>query len=479
MINGFKEVGLFLWSVVVTLGYLTGIPLLKILWKWAFSSKKSIHGDAHWASAKEMKKAGLYSGEGIIVGKVGKRFLRLPKTAHVLNLGRTGSGKTRGYMVPNIRQLKHYSMFVVDPKGGELVALTAEQRKRDGSVVRVINPLDGAKSDKFNVLDFVKQADVYERGAAITLVSTLVIPTGRAGTVEEHFTTFAQKLISGLIAFRLSTEMGTVTLPEVLRDLTSRGEDFRKKLFRQMALVEDDPIVSAAVQAFNTASDKEKGSLGTTMANRCLPFLDAGVKETLSESTFHWSGVLAADTPTVVYLNFPIEMEKTYGPYVRLMVGVCVAEIQRRVRKNGGKPLKRPFSVMVDEAAAMGYCESVERGVTYLRGANAQISLAFQSPSQMNAIYKDAQTLQNSCEAWLISGGERNKSIRDELSEIIGDTTIKTASKSKGNYGDSEAESEAPRRLLKPSELRLIPDEEQVVIYKSLNIRCKKPFDFT
>lgn len=479
MIEGFKTVLLFVYSVLGGLAVLLGFPLIKRLWKLAFRKRPKTHGDAHWATKREIKKAGLFNDHGMIIGQHKGKLLRLPKPAHVLNYGRTGSGKTRAFMVPNLRALTQHNMLVVDPKGGELVRLTAEQRRSSGGQVMVINPLEASTSARFNVIDYAKEAGRYEIGGAMGVIAALVVPTGRPGTPEEHFSTFAQKLIAGAIAYRLATEPDSATLPDILASLTTRGQPHLQQLFRNMAHFDKHPVISAAVQAFNSAGDREKGSFQTTLANRCLPFMDEGVREVLSGSSFSWKEVFNGENPTTVYLNFPIEMQQMYGPFVRMMVGICTASAQREFRLRGSKPLERPFAIMVDEAASMGNCEAVQNGITFLRGSNVSVAMAFQSPSQVEQLYNDAATLQNSCETWIISGGERNRSIRNELSEIIGDTTIDNPSKSKGKHGESEGASETARRLLKPGELRQIPNEEEVVIYENLNIRCKKAFDFS
>ncbi|MEP6935657.1 MAG: type IV secretory system conjugative DNA transfer family protein, partial [Nitrospirota bacterium] len=67
-----------------------GIPLLMGL--SVRSRRTSLHGDARFALASEIQEAGLYGARGVIIGKVGRRYLVYGGQEFVLLAAPTRSG---------------------------------------------------------------------------------------------------------------------------------------------------------------------------------------------------------------------------------------------------------------------------------------------------------------------------------------------------------------------------------------------------
>ena len=67
-----------------------------------FKKEESIHGDARWAKAKEVKKMGLRKKNGCLLGKYGGKFLVTDDYQHILLFAPTGSGKGVGFVIPNL-----------------------------------------------------------------------------------------------------------------------------------------------------------------------------------------------------------------------------------------------------------------------------------------------------------------------------------------------------------------------------------------
>jgi len=78
-----------------------GLPLLAwagLLYCMLRPRKRSTHGDARFAGRADLARLGLLAPDptGIIVGRLGTRFLRLPGTRHALLAAPTRSGKGVG-----------------------------------------------------------------------------------------------------------------------------------------------------------------------------------------------------------------------------------------------------------------------------------------------------------------------------------------------------------------------------------------------
>jgi len=76
---------------------------------------RALHGEARFANAYEIKKAGLNGSTGIIIGKIKNRFLMFPGMQFVLLAAPTRSGKGVGIVIPNLLNWSE-SVVVLDVK---------------------------------------------------------------------------------------------------------------------------------------------------------------------------------------------------------------------------------------------------------------------------------------------------------------------------------------------------------------------------
>lgn len=436
--------------------------------------KRPTFGDARWASDRELSRAGMFGNKGLILGKIGRRYVRLPEMLHVISYGSTKSGKTTGLIIPNLISNTDWTFVVNDPKG-ELALKTAAHRAKMGNRVIILDFTRPDRSMPYDPMSFLRQSDGYSLDSDLTTLANLTVPTA-LDERSSHFSSMAQKIIAGTAGYFWDHSATPVSFPEVIRELTAMGQEHREALFKKLAAV-DAPACRAAVNAFDEAGERERGSFVTTLANRTAIWLDRGVAELCGEHGFTWEEIFDDTRPTTVYVITPLGLGERYGPVMRMILGLCTASINRRYARTR-KPLARPFCLMIDEAGLMGYNESVAEGVAYVRAANVSIVLAFQSPTQVEKHYPDPITLQGGCEAWQISGGDKYRKLYDEVSALIGDATVQSQGESRGRRWSSESQSEAARRLIKPEEIRALPKDQAVLLVGPHNIQCRKAFFF-
>ncbi|MGL4576756.1 MAG: type IV secretory system conjugative DNA transfer family protein, partial [Burkholderiaceae bacterium] len=119
---------------------LFGLPLILIL--IALSKSRSLHGDARWATHAEVKQAGLLDASGLILGKLGGKFLMTDAPKFAMLVAPTRSGKGVGTIIPNLLNWDQ-SVIVVDIKG-ENFEVTSGFRARHGQAVYKFAPFDDA-----------------------------------------------------------------------------------------------------------------------------------------------------------------------------------------------------------------------------------------------------------------------------------------------------------------------------------------------
>ena len=85
---------------------------------WRPSS--SAHGTASWAGENDLKRAGMLSGEGLLIGKtLGKveKPIHHRRDVHLSIFAPTGAGKGVSLLIPWLLTWNRGSVLVLDPKG--------------------------------------------------------------------------------------------------------------------------------------------------------------------------------------------------------------------------------------------------------------------------------------------------------------------------------------------------------------------------
>ncbi len=114
------------------------------------------HGSAAWASPLDIKKLSERDRSRRLqftaTDALSTDTRRTRRNNNVCVIGASGTGKTRSYVGPNIRQVE-MSKAITDPKG-ELYRDYADALRADGYAVRQFNLIDMAKSECFNPMKY-------------------------------------------------------------------------------------------------------------------------------------------------------------------------------------------------------------------------------------------------------------------------------------------------------------------------------------
>ena len=176
------------------------------------------HGDARFARAGELRRAGLRAGHGLVLGKVGQRFLVHRGQAHVLVTAPTGAGKGVGLVIPNLLSWPG-SAVVLDVKG-ENFAATAGYRVGCGQRVVNFAPLS-ERSHRFNPFDAVKDAAPERRITLLEAMALTLLPDPDSG--DRVWAQQGRALFVGLALVLLDVPDREATLGSVLRHLQTEA----------------------------------------------------------------------------------------------------------------------------------------------------------------------------------------------------------------------------------------------------------------
>ncbi len=326
-----------------------------------------VHGSAHFASERQVKSS-LGGAAGLIVGREnrkGGQLLRYAGQAHLLTIAPTRSGKGVGAIIPNLLTADR-SVFCIDPKG-ENARITARARSRFGQVY-VLDPFDisGQPSAAFNPLAGLDPDSLDLAEDAALLADALVHdPPGQMG--EAHWNEEAKALIAGLILYVVCEEpAATRTLATVRELLTLSPGDFAATLKIMQKTMGAGGLIRRAANRHLGKSEREASGV-LSSAQRHTHFLDsARINQTMASSDFRFADLKEAKA--TVFLVLPPERLDAYSRWLRLMVAQAIHDLAR----SPGRPAA-PVLFLLDEFAALGRLEPVERAFGLMAGYGLQL----------------------------------------------------------------------------------------------------------
>jgi len=414
------------------------------------------HGSARFATANETR-ALARADTGLLIGRDMKtrKLLRYPGPAHLLTIAPTRTGKGVGTIIPN---LIDYSgpVVCIDPKG-ENAIVTARERARFGPV-HILDPfgITGLPSAAFNPLDRIDPAGLDLADDAMTLADALVYDApGEAG--EAHWNDEAKALIAGLILHIVASEAPATRTLATLRDhLTLAPQAFAALLADMQGC---GGLVARAANRHLGKSDKEASGV-LSAAQRHTHFLDSPrMGQVLGRSDFAFGDMKAS--PATLFLVLPPDRIAAYARWLRLMIAQALTDLSRDAAP------ARPVLFLLDEFAALGRLDPVERAMGLMAGYGVQLWPICQDIHQLRALYRDrAGTFFSNAGALQIFGVNDYDSAK-LVSDLLGQETVMFETMSRAldaeETGISFGVQHVGRPLLTPDEVRTLRPDLQLL----------------
>lgn len=431
---------------------------------------EKIFGDSQWSTQADIKRAGLRSKEGMLLGKDKYGLYISEGFQHCLLFAPTGAGKGVGFVIPNLLFWSH-SVFVHDIKL-ENYELTSGWRAKQGQKVFVWEPSNPEGiTHCYNPIDWVsdkpgKMVDDVQK------IGNLIMPK------QEFWENEARSLFVGVVLYLLADDTKTKSFGEVVRTL--RSDDVVYHLSIGMDALGNimHPVGYMNLAAFLQKADKER----------------SGVVSTLNSGLELWANPLIDSATASSDFNV-MEFKKTLNTvYVGLtpdnisrlqkLMQVFYQQSSEFLSTKMPNVKEEPYGVMylMDEFPTLGKMEQFKAGIAYFRGYRVRLFLIIQDTQQLKGAYEDSgmnSFLSNSY--FRVTYSANNYETAQLISQLCGNKTVKQVSKSgsgslfsKGG-GSSKSESETSRALLLPQEVMQLSRDEQIVLIESFPpIRSKK-----
>lgn len=449
-------------------------------------TKRSLHGDARWATPAEIRAANLHTGDGIIVAQRGGKLLMHGGTPmispHVYLAAPTGSGKTQGVMLPNALSWRG-SLVALDIKG-ELFELTAGYRAQHGQQVFCLNfTARDYRTDQYNPFAFVSE-DANFLVADVQRIVTYLVQTGKG---EDFWPLQARQLFIGIALYFYAIKE-VPTLPRIRAlALNGDGEGLQKWCKKVLA----DPTLQSLLHpearlslgSFATAPENTAGGIALTLTTGLTPFLNDLTAAVVSGNSCDLRQL--RKQAISIYVVVAVADREILSPILRLFFQQL---LDLNLDKEFGKDPEHKHLVLLgmDEFASIGKVPAIQESIAYIRSYGMRLLSIVQTPAQLTTVYQQdgakAFTDNFGC-AVFYTPAATDVSGAENLSKMLGYETVKGVSNSRrGLWGwddksRSRTVSDQKRALMLPQEIMRLPTKEVILLISGMYpIRGQKPF---
>lgn len=479
-------------TMIKTAGFVGfGVPLLAwsgLIYGLFKPSRRSTHGDARFATRTDLSRLGLLKDDpaGIIVGKLGGSFLRLPGTRHALLAAPTRSGKGVGAVIPNLLAYEG-SMVVLDIKQ-EAFDITSKWRSKLGPTF-LFNPFaEDLRTHRWNPFAYVRTDGVYRTSDLQAIADCLYKdPPNQdpfwSNMARSCFVAAASLLFdcwADGVDKGFAKEDGYPTLGAVYRLLSGNGSDLKAHLKSVLELAHVSGDTRTAFANITTLAEQTFTSVIASTQAPLLILANPILDKATSGNDF-WLPDLRRRVQSIYVGISPSKLNEAAG-ILNLFFNQAI-KLNVDATPDKDTSLKHQCLFMLDEFTALGRVDVMVDGVAYFAGYNVRVFCVIQSLSQLDAVYgpEKARSMITNLACQMIYT-PREQRDANEYSEMLGYTTERKRqrTRSKGGFGQgssvSLAEVEEKRALMLPQELKALDPKQEIVFIEGTPhpIRCNK-----
>jgi type IV secretion system protein VirD4 len=453
-----------------------GAVVAPLLLASAMSTRRPLHGAARFATGAEVRAAGLYARDGILVGRIGGRYLCFGGQQFVQLAAPTRSGKGVGVVIPNCLNWPG-SLVVVDIKR-ENFDVTAGYRAARGQAVYLFAPFDEeGRTARWNPMSYVR-TDPALRVGDLLAIGAVLYPSDirQAGSTDAFFNDQARNLFLGLGLYLLETPSLPRTIGEMLRQSSGKGRLLRDHLTDLIHAREDSeaPLTSTCVDALQRFLATSESTMASIVASFNAPltiFADPRVDAATGGDDFLLTEVRRRRIS--IYLHVPFQ-RLTQGALLLNLFYTQLIELNTKELPEQNPELRVPCLLLMDEFAAMGRIAVIERAAGFMAGYGLRLLTVTQSMAQLSALYgRDGARNLSTNHALQVLFSPREQADANELSEMLGTLTERVASRGVSRAaGRAETTrsvnvTEQRRALLLPQELKELGSEREIVLVEN------------
>jgi type IV secretion system protein VirD4 len=389
-------------------------------------SQQETYGSARWASGREVRRAGLFRNRGVVLGRLGSRYLCDDSDHHVLLVGPTRSGKGVSTIIPTLLIWRE-SALILDPKDGENYDVTAGWRSTIGKGC-AFTPMRSSQT-RLNVLDTVRLQTPQEFGDAQVIAQSLVAPEkmARESQTGLHFRELASLLLTTAILHVAYTSRRK-SLAGVWDFLTQQHKSLDKALeamekTSHLSSGIHQGIVSMTRAIQNITGDRELSSVWTTAIRPLVLYSDPNVAKSTDASDLDFNDLQYGVKPVSLYLiaPSPLALERLH-PLYRVILDVAMTRLmEHKVRTWNHRLLN-----CCDELPWYGYTRAIDKGIAVQAGYGMKDLLVAQDLESLWDVYGQHTAIWGNCHVKVFHTPDNDLTAKRISENMLGASTVET-----------------------------------------------------
>ena len=417
-------------------------------------------GDARFQTAMSLRQGRWFRRKGKILGRFGRRILRVDDDRHHLIIGPTRSGKGACYVIPNA--LCHEGSLIVTDLKGEIFASTAGYRKSRGNQVFLFAPGSG-RTHRYNPLDFIRP-DRGDRTTDIQNMAAILVPEV---TESENsiWQATAQQVIAGVISYISESVWydGRRNLGEVTAFFNS-GVDLQAL----MTLIKKrEPNLSRfTVESFNAyiaLSERAAASSLLDIQKALRPFRNERVVAATCVTDMDLRAL--KHRPISIYLAPNVTDITLLRPLLALFVQQTLDVLLLEHRQPSV-----PVFFLLDEFRQLKKMLEITAKLPYVAGYNIKMAFVIQDIKNLDEIYGETSrhSLIGNCGYQLVLGAN-DQVTAEAVSKSLGKRTVRYKTESRtielmGLHRRTKVEQLRERDLMMAQEIRQMPGDKMIIL---------------
>jgi type IV secretion system protein VirD4 len=346
-------------------------------------------GNGRLASLSDVKASGLFNNDGIFLGGLDGRLLFYGGDAPIMTIARTGAGKGRDLILPNLAHLRDRSLIVCDPKDGENAFVAAAHRRDTlGHKVVFLNPF-GINGDQFpdtKINPFSLLLNIVRSGARIDSeaaeIAHILIPRPVKASGDEWVRSGSLRLTATVLEYLAIFDSENCTPQRLWSFANSSGFD----LGAQFAMMETCgiPSIEGRAASFNLVrhdAPKQWEAYKSALADALEPFAPDGALA-VSTSANEFDLRRLKHELVTIFLIVPSRKLAAAASWIALQMNNAIETI---ADERG--PVRTSF--VLDEFAQLPPIEAVTKATRLYRSKGIQLWFFAQSRYSIRERYPE------------------------------------------------------------------------------------------
>ncbi len=333
------------------------------------------------------------------------------ENANNLVIGAPGTGKSRGFVIPNLCEANNESILLLDPKG-ELYNITHKMMAKKGYKILVIDFEQPEKSPNYyNPLSFIKSQDDVVKFSSIMV-------TDKSRTTADPFwpqasTILCNALTDYLVSYRPKEQQVLSSIEKLLRAASPHEYDDEAKtrldvVFNNIA--DAAPWCRSQYTLVRNSAARTMKSVIVSLAAEFCPLLTPEIIELTSKNTI--DPKTTCDQKTIVYVKCS-DTDRSKDKLVALFFTQFINEVYKLADKSPSGSLPRPLHIILDDMGANLTIPDLDCKIATSRGRDISFSLILQSFGQLKKNYIDYTSIVSSCNNLIFLGSNDIETCRD------------------------------------------------------------------